>query len=167
MALSTTEFLSLLFGLLGFITAIATIFFTSRHNSNSLRLQQNKEEWERKKAYNHVFGRFLNLYHSYVKHKFLFDDEGVEILHDDILIKSVDLIDNFQNEVNKFRNVVDKETEIIPELSLLIHELLDLLSRFELIGSMIPINVEDPNSLKSKLMSTPDLSDSLYSVVLG
>jgi len=137
---NSTAIVSLIVGTLGFLTAILTLIFSSRNNRRNYKLQEHKENRERSKSYNRVLGNLLKVYHSYIKHKHLYKDEGVQDFPDAVLVQFVDKIDNFEVEIVKFKKVVENESEIIPELTIYIHELLDLLSRFELLSEHIPIN---------------------------
>jgi hypothetical protein len=128
----TTATVSIFIGILGFLSAIGTLIFTIVNNKRNYKLQFEKNEIEKSKAYNRVLGNLLKVYHSYVKHKMLFAENGVENIPDFALIQMIDKIDNFEEEIIKFRVVAEKESEIIPELTFEIHDLLDILGRFEL-----------------------------------
>ena len=128
----TTATVSLIIGILGFLSAIETLIFSAINNRRNFKLQSEKNEIEKSKAYNRVLGNLLKVYHSYVKHKMLFAENGVENIPDFALIQMIEKIDNFAEEIIKFRIVAEKESEIIPELTFEIHDLLDILGRFEL-----------------------------------
>jgi hypothetical protein len=133
----TTAMISIIIGTLGFLSAIATLVFTILNNNRNFKLQSDKNEIEKSKAYNRILGNLLKVYHSYVKHKMLFAENGLENVPDYVLIQLIDKIDNFDTEIQKFKRVAENESEIIPELTFEIHDLLDILGRFEMISEHI------------------------------
>lgn len=149
---NTTAIVSLIVGALGFLSALVALIFTVRNNNRNYKLQADKNEREKNKSYNRVLGSLLKVYHSYIKHKYLYSDDGVKNIPDFALIKLIDKIDNFEPEINRFKIVADNESEIIPELTFQIHELLDLLSRFQLMSEQIANDEFDSDLQKNKLM---------------
>ncbi|MFC0878931.1 hypothetical protein ACE01N_20220 [Saccharicrinis sp. FJH2] len=165
-----TSTATLTVGLLGFITAILTLIFSNSNNKRNHyfllekdkrdredklkkdELDFAKDKRERQRAYNRVLGCFLKVYHSYIKHKFLFNEDGISIMPDKYLIQMLDKIDNFIEEINTFKRIVITETEIIPELTIHLHELLDILSRFELLSAQIPTDPSQPDTEKMKVV---------------
>src|SRR5690554_4155839 len=112
---NTTAIISLIIGGLGFISAIGTLIFTTRNNNRNYIIQADKNEREKSKAYNRVLGNFLKVYHSYIKHKYLLNENGMENIPDSAFEQIIDKIDNFEYEIKKFRIVIDNESEIIPK----------------------------------------------------
>lgn len=134
----STTIASLLVGTLGFFTAILTIVITSRNNKRNYKLIENKENREKSKSYNRVLGCLLKVYRSYIMHKQLYNENGMANFPDKALVEFIYKIDKFENEIAKFKQVVDEESEIIPEITMSLDELLDILSRFELLSEQIP-----------------------------
>ncbi|MCG2418264.1 hypothetical protein K8089_04455 [Aequorivita sp. F47161] len=149
---NTTAIISLIIGGLGFISAIGTLIFTTRNNNRNYKLQDDKNEREKSKAYNRVLGNFLKVYHSYIKHKHLLNENGIENIPDSALEQIIEKIDNFEHEIKKFRIVIDNESEIIPELTIQLHEIMDLLGRFEIMSEQFKNNALDLNLQKNKLV---------------
>jgi hypothetical protein len=148
----STSSVTLIIGLLGFTSAILTLIYSHFNNKKNLNLLLEKDIRERQRAYNRVLGSFLKVYHSYIKHKYLFNEDGVLIIPDKYLVQMLDKIDNFNSEINSFRKCIANETEILPELTIYLHELLDLLGRFELLSSAIPTDPMNPNSEQMKVL---------------
>ncbi|MCD8450339.1 hypothetical protein LNI98_11635 [Tenacibaculum dicentrarchi] len=171
---NTTAIISLIIGGLGFISAIGTLIFTTRNNNRNFELQAEKNEREKSKAYNRVLGNFLKVYHSYIKHKHLLNENGMQNIPDFALEQIIDKIDNFEHEIEKFRIVVDNESEIIPELTIQLHEILDLLSRFQIMSEQFRNNSFDLNLQKNKLVlkrafvfSIKDLLDEYFTDLIN
>lgn len=125
---------ALIVGVLGFVAAILTLVYTNINNRKNLELSQSIDRRESQKSYNRVLGSLLKVYHSFLKHKMLFSENGVEHMPDHLLITKIDELDSFEENIDHFRAVTEDELEIIPELTLFIHELLDLLGRFEMVS---------------------------------
>ena len=149
---NTTAIISLIIGGLGFISAIGTLIFTTRNDNRNYIIQADKNEREKSKAYNRVLGNFLKVYHSYIKHKYLLNENGMENIPDSAFEQIIDKIDNFEYEIKKFRIVIDNESEIIPELTIQLHEIMDLLGRFEIMTEQFKNNAFDLNLQKNKLV---------------
>tara|TARA_R110000764_G_scaffold119039_2_gene206633 strand:- start:33506 stop:34228 length:723 start_codon:yes stop_codon:yes gene_type:complete len=171
---NTTAIISLIIGALGFISAIGTLIFTTRNNNRNFELQKENNEREKSKAYNRVLGNFLKVYHSYIKHKHLLNENGMKNIPDFALEHTIDKIDNFEHEIEKFRIVVDNESEIIPELTIQLHEILDLLGRFQLMSEQFRNNTFDLNLQKNKLVlkrafifSIKDLLDDYFNDLIN
>ena len=161
---------TILVGLFGFTTAILTIVISYWYNKRNLNflLEKDKREHEsrskrdelefakdnreKQRAYNRILGSFLKVYHSYVKHKYLFDENGVNNFPDEYLIQTVEKVDNFKYEISVFKKCFNEEAEIIPELTIYLHEILDLLGRFELLDSQIVVDPNNPQSQSAKLI---------------
>lgn len=130
---NTTAIVSLIVGIAGFLSAIITLIFTVRNNNRNYKIQAEKHANEKSKSYNKVLGSLLKVYHSYNKHKFLLKEDGMDNIPDKNLIKMIDLIDDFECEIKRFKETTNSESEIIPELTMELHELNDILSRFQII----------------------------------
>lgn len=169
-----TAIISLIIGALGFISAIGTLIFTTRNNNRNFELQTEKNEREKSKAYNRVLGNFLKVYHSYIKHKHLLNENGMQNIPDFALEQAIDKTDNFEHEIEKFRIVVDNESEIIPELTIQLYEILDLLGRFQIMSEQFRNNSFDLNLQKNKLVlkrafifSIKDLLDEYFTDLIN
>jgi hypothetical protein len=161
---------TIIVGLLASFTGILTIivsYYSNKRNLNFLlekdkrehESRQKKDELEfakdtrdKQKAYNRILGAFLKVYHSYVKHKFLFDEKGVNNFPDQYLLQTLDKIDNFKIEISSFKKRFEEEAEIIPELTIYLHEILDILGRFELLDGQIPVDPNNPDAETAKLV---------------
>ena len=149
---NTTAIVSLTVGVLGFLSAIGTLIFTARNNNRNYKLQAEIDEREKTKSYNRVLGNLLKVYHSYIRHKHLYNDDGMKDIPDNSLIKFINKIDNFEFEINRFKIIANNESEIIPELTIQIHGLLDILSRFQLMTEQIPNDEFNADLQKNKLV---------------
>lgn len=149
---NTTAIVSLIIGGLGFLSAIGTLIFTARNNNRNYQLQIDKDEREKSKSYNRVLGNLLKVYHSYIKHKHILHENGLKDFPDFMLEQLIDKIDNFEQEIENFRNVVENESEIIPELTIQLHELLDLLKRFQLMSELFRDYEFDLNLQQNKIV---------------
>tara|TARA_R110000744_G_C19361432_1_gene561448 strand:+ start:1916 stop:2638 length:723 start_codon:yes stop_codon:yes gene_type:complete len=171
---NTTAIISLIIGGLGFISAIGTLIFSTRNNNRNYELQSDKNEREKSRAYNRVLGNFLKVFHSYIKHKYLLNENGMENIPDFALEQTIEKIDNFEHEIEKFKIVVDNESEILPELTIQLHEILDLLSRFQIMSEQFKNNSFDLKLQKNKLVmkrafifSIKDLLDEYFSDLIN
>ncbi len=156
---NSTAIASLIVGGLGFLSAIITLIFNAHNNNRNFELQakinslQNeKENREKSKAYNRVLGNLLKLFHSYVKHKQLLDENGVNNIPDNYLLQILDEIDSFENEIERFNIVANNETEIIPELTMQLHQLLEVLNRFLFMSKQFRDNESDSYLQDNKLI---------------
>jgi len=138
---------TLIIGLLGFTTAILTLIFSHLNNNRNLtfllekdkrdredrlkrdELEFNKDKWDRQKAYNRVLGCLLKVFRSYIVHKHYYNEKGVENIPDSLLPQLLDKIDHFNSDIKSLNKTVNIETEIIPELTIILHEFLDLLTQ--------------------------------------
>ena len=171
---NTTAIVSLIVGGLGFLSAIGTLIFTTINNNRNFKLQSDKNEREKSKAYNRVLGNFLKVYHSYIKHKHLLNENGIKKIPDFALEQVIEKIDHFEKEIEKFKVVVDHESEIIPELTIQLHEILDLLGRFQLMSEQFRNNEFDTNLQQNKLVlkrafvySVKDLLDEYFTDLIN
>ena len=124
-------------GLLVFIATMLTLIFSSRNNKLNYKLQIEKEKGEKQKSYNRVLGSFLKVYHSYLKHNLLFSEEKHKFAADNQLLLVAEKIDNLTRDIESFKKTIDEESEILPEITFLLHTILDILDRFEIINSEI------------------------------
>ena len=171
---NTTAIVSLIVGGLGFLSAIGTLIFTTINNKRNFKLQLDKNEREKSKAYNRVLGNFLKVYHSYIKHKHLLNENGIKKIPDFALEQVIEKVDHFEKEIEKFKVVVDQESEIIPELTIQLHEILDLLNRFQLMSEQFRNNEFDINLQQNKLVfkrafvySIKDLLDEYFTDLIN
>ncbi len=171
---NTTAIVTLIVGGLGFLSAIVTLIFTTVNNTRNFKLQSDKNEREKSKAYNRVLGNFLKVYHSYIKHKHLLNENGIEKIPDFTLEQVIEKIDHFEKEIEKFKTVVDHESEIIPELTIQLHEILDLLGHFQLMSEQFRNNEFDINLQQNKLVlkrafvySIKDLLDEYFADLIN
>lgn len=161
---------TLIVGVLGFTTAIATLVYSSYNNKRNYdfllekdkrdseerskkdELDFAKDKRERQRAYNRILGSFLKVYHSYIQHKYLFKETGVPNIPDKFLIQMVEKLDNLNVEIVSFKNLVSEESAILPELTIYLHEILNLLSRFEMVVAEIPTDISLEEYTKAKLL---------------
>ena len=150
------DFSPFLIGILGFLTALVTLIYSHYNNKRNFEylsekdklnrednlkrdnFELKKDKKERQKSYNKILGSFLKVYHSYLKHKMLFDENGVNNIPDEYLIQQIDKIDNLNDEIKTFKKVANEQAEIIPEITIYLYEILDLLGRFEMTLEQIP-----------------------------
>lgn len=125
---------ALIVGVLGFVVAILTFIYTNKNNRKNLELSQSIDRRDTQKSYNRVLGSLLKVYHSFLKHKMLFNEDGVEHMPDEVLMLKIEELDSFEDNIEYFKVVTTEESEIIPELTLYIHELIELLEKFRLVS---------------------------------
>lgn len=147
-----TALATLTVGLLVFIATMLTLIFSTRNNRLNYKLLLQKDKAEKQKSYNRVLGSFLKVYHSYLKHNLLFNENGQQYIPDNQLIIITDKIDNLTRDIKSFRKTVDEESEILPEITLSLHSILDLLDRFEIFSSEISNDIKFQNTEITKLV---------------
>ena len=93
---------------------------------------------------------------------------------DHILEQIIGKVDSFENEIEKFQVVINNESEIIPELTIQLHEILDLLGRFQIMSEKFKnkeFNLEsDMNRLvlkRAHLFSVKELLDEYFSELIN
>jgi len=164
------SYIPFLIGILGFISAILSLIYSNKNSKRNLdflrnksekdrddsleryKLEDEKDRSERQKAYNRVLGSFLKVYHSYIKHQYLYSENGVLNIPDEYLVQQIENIDDLNIEIKSFKNTVNEQAEIIPELTIYLYEILDLLGRFELVVSQIPMNSNLQENNTAKLL---------------
>lgn len=156
---NSTAIASLVVGGLGFMSAIATLMFNAYNSKKNFELQvkinnlqHEKDNRDKSKAYNRVLGNLLKVFHAYVKHKQLLSESGFKDVPDEYLLKLLDEIDSFESEIVKFNSVANSETEIIPELTMQLHQLLEILNRFLLMTKHFKKNQSDSYLQENKLI---------------
>jgi hypothetical protein len=165
-----TSAATIIVGILGFTMAILTLIYSNNNNkrNHSFILEKDKrdredrlkkdeldfakDKRERQKAYNRVLGSFLKVYHSYIQHKFLFSELGVPNIPDKNLMQFISKLDNLNSEISLFKKVVSEESAIIPELTIYLHEILNLLGRFEMVEIELPADNSIEDLQKTKLL---------------
>lgn len=161
---------TLMVGTLGFITAILTLLYSNYNNKRNYnfllekdkrdrleRLKKDeldfaKDKRERQRAYNRVLGSFLKLYHAYIQHKYLFKESGVSNIPDSYLIQIVDKLDNLNVEIDSFKKTANDEAAILPELTIYLHEILNLLGRFEMVTEQVQVGIPTEALPTAKLL---------------
>ncbi len=164
------NFSTLIVGVFGFTMAILTLIYSNFNNKRNHKflLEKDKRDREdrlkkdeldfakdkrdRQKAYNRVLGSFLKVYHSYIQHKYLFSESGVSNIPDKYLMKTVEKLDNLNFEIISFKKTVSEESSILPELTIYLHEILNLLGRFEMVVAEIPTDISEEDSINAKLI---------------
>jgi len=61
-------------------------------------------------------------------------------------------LDNLNAEIISFKKTVSEESAILPELTIYLHEILNLLGRFEMVVAEIPTDISIEDSAKAKLL---------------
>lgn len=161
---------TLIVGILGFTSTILALIFSNLNTKRNLNfllekdkrdredklkrdeLDFAKDKYERQKAYNRVLGSFLKLYHSYLQHQYIFNENGLKVIPDEYLLAIVEKIDNLDVEILLFKKIVSEESAILPELTIYLHEIQNLLSRFVIVAEQFSKDNSDIEGKDTKLL---------------